>query len=167
MLLADTATTVAAIFAAIAAGAAWATVTTDWYRQRTARQPNVSAGFLTPAAEIEFVNMGPGLAIQLAYLLVAAGHRQGGTVGRGHLQAGQRHAVRVRMDVPPGKAEFMWACRDIDQRLHIWSYAGEHKRLRRGRYLNLGECFRLMYPDTPLPARTPGVAEETTVPWGV
>lgn len=62
MVVADTATTVAAIFAAVAALAAWATVATSWLQQRKARQPNISAGFLSHEASgqaaIQFVNMG-------------------------------------------------------------------------------------------------------------
>jgi hypothetical protein len=168
MVLADTATTVTAIFAAVAAVAAWATVMTDWLRQRAARQPNVSAGFqdiqATDRSRIEFENMGPGLAIQLAYLLVAGGLRQNGIVGGGHLRAGERQAVDVGIDVPGRRADFVWVCRDIDQRLHVWSYSGAHKRLKRGRYLSLGDCFRLMYPQVPLPPRNVGVAEQSTAP---
>ena len=133
-LIADTATTLTAIFAAVAALAAWATVGTNWLRQRKARQPNVSAGFLlhreSDRAAIQFINMGPGLAVQLAYLLYGGGpggERQGGLVGSGHLQAGEREQVAVRIPISGQTATFVWGCRDIDQRLHVWSYAGKHK----------------------------------------
>ena len=66
--------------------AAWATVSTDWFRQRKARQPNVSAGFLDLRVlgrqGIEFVNMGPGLAIQLGYLLFSDGLGEGQSFGK-------------------------------------------------------------------------------------
>jgi hypothetical protein len=39
MLLADTATTITVTLAAVAALAAWATVMTDWFRQRKAQHP--------------------------------------------------------------------------------------------------------------------------------
>ena len=51
--------------------------------------------------------------------------------------------------------DFVWCCRDIDQRLHVWSYAGEHKRLKKGEYPNAGDCFRLMYPTVALPTGQP------------
>jgi hypothetical protein len=163
-----TATTITALFAAVAAVAAWATVTTEWLRQRKARQPNLSAGFLdiraTGAQKIEFVNAGPGLAIQLGYAIYANGLRHGGIVGTGHLQAGERHTLDVPIEVTEKTAEFVWACRDIDQRLHVWSYAGEHKRLKKGEYPNMGECFALMYPQTALPPRNIGVADDPTAP---
>jgi hypothetical protein len=177
VLAADAATLATAIFAAVAALAAWAAVATDLLRQRKARQPNVSAGFIevTPraafeqreqqvACQIEFVNMGPGLAIQLAYLIVGNALRQGEIVGTGHLQAGERAVVGVSIDVPGKTADIVWACRDIDQRQHVWSYHGQHKRLRHGSYLNLGDCFRLMYPNVNLPTRTPGASEDTSAP---
>jgi hypothetical protein len=152
MLLADITTTIAAIFAAVAAMAAWATVATDWLRQRARRQPNVSAGFLDLRSQgrsaIEFVNMGPGLAIQLGWYLVGDnGAHEGGIVGTGHLSAGDSKTIQVTIPVSGPKADFVWMCRDIDQREHVWSYAGEHRRLKRGRYPNAGESFRLMYPD--------------------
>lgn len=170
MLLADTGTTITAAFAAVAAAAAWATVATEWWRQRRARQPSVSAGFLTlpdGSQKIEFVNMGPGLAIQLGYLLYVGGpggQRISGIVGTGHLQAGERFLVDLRVQVPGKTTEFVWVCRDIDQRLHIWGYAGRHERLKKGRYPNLGDSFRLMYPNTPLPPRNVGMIEDPTSP---
>lgn len=170
MALADTALVVTAVFAAVAAFAAWATVATDWWRQRAARHPNVSAGYLTVPGtgqdKIEFVNMGPGLAISLGYLIYAGGLRQGGIVGSGHLQAGERLMVDVIRGDGKKTADFVWGCRDIDQRLHVWSYAGEYKHLKKGVYPNLGECFALMYPGVALPPRNVGVAEDTTAPGG-
>ena len=91
--------------------------------------------------KIEFVNAGPGLAIQLAYLLWAGGLRSGAIVGSGHLHAGDRALVDVAFGVPGPTASFVWVCRDIYQPLHIWSYSGEHKHLKRGDYPNLGEAF--------------------------
>jgi hypothetical protein len=180
MLIADGATTATAIFAAVAALAAWATVATDRLRQRAARQPNVSVGFLSSRtsgntavelvkerAAIEFINMGPGLAIQLAYLLNGGGpggQRQGSLVGAGHLQAGERQQVAVQIAVHGDAVALVWACRDIDQRLHVWSYSGQHTRLRKGEYPNLGECFRMMYPEVMLLPRNVGAVEDPTVP---
>jgi len=166
MPLAETATLLTAIFAAVAAGAAWATVGTDWLRQRKARHPNVSAGFLDMGERqaIEFVNMGPGLAIQLGYAILANNIRDGGMVGTGHLQAGESQRVRVQVRVTGRTADFVWACRDIDQRLHVWSYSGKHRRLRKGQYPNMGECFRMMYPTAFFPPRNVGMNEDLTAP---
>jgi hypothetical protein len=170
VMVADTGTTIAAAFAAVAATAAWATVATDWWRQRQARQPNVSAGLLrlpNGSQKIEFVNMGPGLAIKLGYLLYVGGpggQRVGSVVGTGHLQTGERAVIDLPVGVPGQTADFVWVCRDIDQRLHIWSYSGDHKHLKRGRYPNLGDAFRLMYPKTPLPPRNVGMLEDSTTP---
>lgn len=170
MIGSDIPTALAAGFAAVAAAAAWATVATDWWRQKRARQPNVSAGVLTfPEGRqaIEFVNMGPGLAIKLGYLLHAGGaggERVGSVVGTGHLQAGERAMINLGIHVPGQTADLVWVCRDIDQRLHIWSYSGDHEHLKRGDYPNLGEAFKRMYPDTPLPPRNVGVLEDSTSP---
>jgi hypothetical protein len=168
VLLADAATTTTAIFAAVAAVAAWATVSTDWFRQRKARQPTVSAGFLdvrnTGEQRIEFVNMGPGLAIQLGYAIYANGLRHGGIVGTGHLQAGEKQTVDVPIRVTGKTADFVWACRDVDQRLHVWSYSGKHKRLKKGEYPNMGESFRMMYPGVVLPPWNVGASEDQTQP---
>jgi hypothetical protein len=51
--------------------------------------------------------MGPGLAIQLGYLLVGGGSRQGGIVGHGHLQAGKREIVTVDLNIPGRTADFV------------------------------------------------------------
>lgn len=168
MLAVDAATLATAISAAIAAIAACVAVLADLRRQRLARLPNVSAGFLSSRVlgedRIEFVNMGPGLAISLAYLLVGNNLRQGGLIGTGHLQAGERRVVNVKIGISGKTVDFVWVCRDIDQRANLWSYAGQRRRLRKGNYPNLGECFRLMYPDVLLPPRTPGVPEDVTAP---
>jgi hypothetical protein len=57
-------------------------------------------------------------------------------------------------------------CRDIDQRLDVWSYSGKHTRLKKGEYLDSDECFRLMYPDVFLPPRNIGMTPEPTAPPG-
>jgi hypothetical protein len=171
MLVADAATTFTAGFAAVAALAAWATVATDWWRQRKARQPNVSAGLLDYGdgrGAIEFVHAGPGLAIQLAYLLSLgspSGKRHGEIVGTGHLQAGERARVELGYSVPRGEtADFVWVCRDIDQRLHIWSNDGRHEHLQKGEYPKLGESFKRMYPNAFLAPPNVGATEDSTQP---
>jgi hypothetical protein len=158
---ADIATIASAAFAAVAAGASWASVAAGRRRDRATREPNVSAGFLdlsSGGSEIEFINMGPGLAVKLGYLLHAGGHRPGGVVGRGHLKPGDHHTVRVKIPVPGHTADFIWVCRDINRNLHVWSYAGDYRRLPKGSYekTNLEDSFRLMYPEIELPPRTPG-----------
>lgn len=46
---------------------------------------------------------------------------------------------------------FIWGCRDVDQRLHLWSNDGRHKRLKRGDYPKAADAFSRMYPDVPVP----------------
>jgi hypothetical protein len=172
VLLAFPATTLTAAFAALAAFAAWATVATEWLRQRKARQPIVSAGFLSPPGgpeSIEFVNAGQGLAIQLAYLLYEgppSGVRRHGIVGNGHLQAGERIVVNLNARIGGKTADFVWVCRDIDQRVHIWTYDGRHERLKEGDYPTLADAFRRVYPDLKLPHSNVGAVEKSTEPGG-
>lgn len=173
MVLAITPTTltaITAISAAFAALAALATVGMDFWRQRLDRRPNVSAGFLssrsTGKETIEFVNAGPGLAIHLFYYLHVGPPGEmgaGSLVGNGHLQANERASVDVPIPVPGTTVEFVWCCRDIDQHAHIWSYSGEHERLKKGDYPTSTEAYCRLYPET-LPRPDAGASEDLNAP---
>ncbi|MGZ4337732.1 MAG: hypothetical protein ACXVRA_10505 [Gaiellaceae bacterium] len=63
--------------------------------------------------------------------------------------AGDREIVSLPYRFEERRAKCVWGCRDIDQRLHVWSAKGEHKRLKRGRYSNFDELFAMMYPEPP------------------
>jgi hypothetical protein len=162
------ATVIAAIFAAVAALASWAAVFTNWLWQRASRRPNVSAsalGYPTGQTVMEFLNAGPGLAVLLAYCIVSSTRECSGIVGTGHLRAGDKASVDVTAVFSSGEeARYVWVCRDIDQRVHIWRSDGEHMHLKKGDYPNLADCFRRAFPDVPLPPKNVGADEDTTNP---
>jgi hypothetical protein len=108
---------------------------------------NVSASLVeeTPGeSELEFTNGGGETAVDLRYVLAdAAGALSAGSVGQ--LAPGASTTVAVRVEVASGAADCVWMCADSKQRLHVWSYDGRHKRLRKRRAPTGEECFRLMY----------------------
>jgi hypothetical protein len=40
----------------------------------------------------------------------------------------------------------VWACSDLSGRTYIWSYDGQHRRLRRSQPLVMRDMFDEMYP---------------------
>jgi hypothetical protein len=112
---------------------------------------NVSASLVeeTPGAnELEFTNAGSETAVDLRYVLAdATGVLRGGPVGQ--LAPDVSTTVAVRVELAAGAVDCAWMCADSRLRLHVWSYDGRHKRLRKRRAPTDEECFRLMYGSTP------------------
>jgi hypothetical protein len=75
---------------------------------------------------LEFVNAGPGLAIQLGYFVVEGTLKAGGIVGMGHLQPGERAQVRMQ-------------------------FSALGSEVKKGDYPNMGESFTRMDPRVPIP----------------
>lgn len=152
---------IAAIGGAVAAVAACAAVVVDILRQRDARKPNVSAGYLSVAPGqdcIEFVNGGPGVAVALGYFGVDGQHKYGGMVGTGHLVPGTPVRMAVVQVAQAATATFVWVCRDTDVNEHVWSYDGRYVRNSRRKVLKragkghtFGDAFLSMYPEVPIP----------------
>jgi hypothetical protein len=167
---AEWATVVSAFGAAVAATASWVTVLVERRRQRDARKPNVVGAFaFTPdrRARLQFNNAGPGLAVQLGYLGVEEDHQYMGIVGTGFLGPGAEAHVRLPLRVEyTGKlSTFIWACRDVDNNLHVWADDGRSDRIPRKQVLaregnTMGDLWRRMYPHVELPPPRTGPGKD-------
>jgi hypothetical protein len=108
---------------------------------------NVSASLVeeTPGeSELEFTNAGGETAVDLRYVLAdATGVLRGGSVGQ--LAPGVSTTVALRVALAAGAVDCVWMCADSKLRLHVWSYDGRHKRLKKRLLSTEQECFRLMY----------------------
>ena len=108
---------------------------------------NVSASLVeeTPGErELEFTNAGGETAVDLRYVLAdSAGALSDGSVGQ--LAPGVSTTVAVRVELAADAFDCVWMCTDSKQRVHVWSYYGRHKRLKRGDSSSAQECFRLIY----------------------
>jgi hypothetical protein len=144
----------ATVAAAIAALASLATVVLDMRRQRHARQPNVSGvATVDPRGDVvfRFTNAGPALAIQLGYSGRDEADDYGGTVGTGHLRAGEKATARPDgLHGTEGKeVRFAWMCLDIDGALHVWGANGARLTMRaygrRAERLNARQLFEKVY----------------------
>lgn len=118
--------------------------------RRGGGRPNVSAVFVSHSGQptIEFVNVGSGPASVVRYFLMGddAATDQGAV---GNLQPGESQTVQIGIAVTGDAIECAWTCRDAAGRLHVWSYDGPHKRLKKGSLASDVDCFRMMYPDRP------------------
>src|SRR5689334_22145939 len=110
------------------------------------RKPVVVATLLddpdSQAASLEFLNEG-GPASGVECLVQIVGGIQ--HVAVGGLATGATESVLVG---PLVKGDFrcVWACSDRKGRTYIWSYDGQHRRLRRGQRAALQDVFDEMYP---------------------
>lgn len=163
---------VAAVFTAIAATAAMTATLLQLYVLGQSRRPHLSHvlrghGVVGQPGhrgrnEIRIANSGPGVAIQTAFLLVRGEQKWGGPLGEGHLRAGDEESVFLGDDAfeRDEVATMVYACRDLDNNVHIWSNHGRYKRIGRRRILkrdrtSLGDWFREMYPDVAVPSGKP------------
>jgi hypothetical protein len=109
---------------------------------------DVSASLLeeTPGeSELEFTNAGGETAVDLRYVLADdTGVLTHGSVG--HLPPGGSATVPVRIKLAAGAVDCVWVCADSKRRVHVWSYDGRHKRLKKRLTATDQECFRMMYP---------------------
>ena len=107
---------------------------------------NVSASLVeeTPGeSELEFTNAGGETAVDLRYVLAdSAGVLRDGSIGQ--LAPDVSTTVAVRVELAADAFDCVWICADSKQRVHLWSYDGRHKRLKRPEPTD-HECFRLMY----------------------
>jgi hypothetical protein len=108
---------------------------------------NVSASLVeeTPGeTELEFTNAGGETAVDLRYVLAdSAEALHTGSVGQ--LAPGVSTAVAVREELAADAFDCVWMCTDSKQRVHVWSYDGRHRQLKKHRSSTAEECFRLMY----------------------
>jgi hypothetical protein len=108
---------------------------------------NVSASLVeeTPGEnELELTNAGGETAVDLRYVLAdSAGALSDGSVGQ--LAPGVSTTVAVRVEFAADAFDCVWMCTDSKQRVHVWSYDGRRKRLKRGLVPTNAECFQLMY----------------------
>jgi hypothetical protein len=92
--------------------------------------------------ELEFTNEGGETAAGLRYLIAGTdGALAGGSLG--NLPPDVATAARADDTIDPVRC--VWMCSDAKRRLHVWSYDGRHKRMRRGRAVTDKACFDLMY----------------------
>jgi hypothetical protein len=155
------AATVAAAIAAIAAGV---TAVVSIRQQRRFQWPGLSAGLLrnmtTGQLSATFFNGGPGVAVEVMYLLVCGTHKIGGLLESGHLAVGQ--SADVDFHIIAGKGEkgyLMWACGDVNRNVYIWSSEWRYRRYSRRQWLrkrhhdenpSLVDMFRMIHPEVPV-----------------
>ena len=92
--------------------------------------------------ELELTNDGGETAVALHYVIAGDdGELRGGSVG--NLPPGASTTATLHDTFAAGEVRCVWMCTDAKQRLHVWSYDGRHKRLKKP--ATDEECFRLMY----------------------
>jgi hypothetical protein len=95
------------------------------------------------ASVIEFVNEGDE-AERVRCLIRSDAVSQELTVG--NLAPGS--SVTAELHEPVGKnLTCVWTAFDTRGRLHLWSYEGKHKRLRKGTAVDLPTTLERMYPN--------------------
>ncbi len=154
---------VSTVFTAAAATAAWLSARASLSAIRGARVPFVSGGVLyginTGRLSLSFANAGPALAVQVVYFAVGPGWKAGGTVGDGHLAAGDK--VTIELPYFGGRDEdvyLVWGWRDLDDNIYQRRDDWKTKRISRRGYLRqkdhtLGGMFHSMYPDVAIPEK--------------
>ena len=92
-------------------------------------------------SSLEFLNEG-GPAEEVVCIAKADGRMQ--QVAVGGLGPGEAKSVGLGA---PAKSDFqcVWACSDASGRMHIWSYNGQHRRLKRRQRVALQDVFREKY----------------------
>lgn len=157
-----------AVFTALTAAAALTATFLQLHVLRQSRRPHLSHvirghGFLDAGHrgrnEIRVANAGPGLAVSPAFLLVRGDKKWGAPLGEGHLRAGDTASVFLDAEaIEAGEtATMVYTCRDVDNNVHIWSNDGRYRRVGRRRIMKgdrstLGDSFRELYPDVPIPS---------------
>jgi hypothetical protein len=109
--------------------------------------PRVSATVLDEpgihASAIEFLNEGDEANGVRCLLRSDAGSQE---LNVGNLAPGTSTTVQLHNPVG-GSLACVWTAFDAQGRLHLWSYEGKHKRLRRGRKVDLATALERMYRD--------------------
>jgi hypothetical protein len=109
--------------------------------------PRVSATVLDEpgihVAAIEFLNEGDEADGVRCLIRSDAGSQE---LSVGNLAPGA--STTVQLHHPVGESlNCVWTALDAQGRLHLWNYEGKHKRLRRGRKVDLPTALEQMYPD--------------------
>ncbi len=115
--------------------------------ERRGAGPRVSATVLgepgVRVSVIEFVNEGDQ-AERVRCLIRSDAVSQELTVGS--LAPGS--SATAELDEPVGRnLTCVWTAFDTKGRLHVWSYEGKHRRLRKGHEVDLPAALERMYPD--------------------
>jgi hypothetical protein len=109
--------------------------------------PRVSATVLDEpglhASAIEFLNEGHEANGVRCLLRSDAGWQE---LNVGNLAPGTSATVQLH-DPVGGSLKCVWTAFDAQGRLHLWTYEGKHKRLRRGHRVDLSTALEQMYPD--------------------
>jgi hypothetical protein len=144
-------------FAAIAAGASWASVV---QARRLARESSLPVLQMQPIVDPRdehrgavIHNAGSGSARGVGFVLVDGNHVAIGNVRHGFLRPGE--VVHVHMDIEATRdgAVGMVVCRHHQSYGHAWTHDERHKvyrtwLLRRPRYPGTQEMFRDLFPDS-------------------
>ncbi|MDX6486802.1 MAG: hypothetical protein QOF43_1955 [Gaiellaceae bacterium] len=108
--------------------------------------PNVSAVLAEPSPgdeQLEFTNVGGETAIGLRLVVEDA---NGSLAARSLGQLAPSAATSAPVSGEIGEPfRCVWTCDDQRSRLHIWSYDGRRKLLRRHKTTTDEACFRFMY----------------------
>jgi hypothetical protein len=160
-----------AFFAAVAAGAAWASVRHGQRIWRSSLLPAlhvqgvfVSYGFRGERMRYVVQNAGGGLAKGTMFLFVEGDAWVCGALGDGFLQADEKLTVETAMERAKGNdtAIGVVMCRDTDETSWAWDMRGNRRPLQRWKSrwrrpvepLSVLEVFQTFYPEVDLGART-------------
>jgi hypothetical protein len=113
---------------------------------------------------VSIANAGPGMAVQVMYLVVSEGRQAGGLVGDGHLAAGEKNLFAIELQAPPAgaKSYLAWGCLDVHSNVYSWGNDWSARRRSKRRHLRrrkkgkttLGAMFRDHFPDVEIPGGT-------------
>jgi hypothetical protein len=163
--LGEWAATAGALFAAIAAGAAWRSARQGRQALEAAERPLVEVQVLaepgTRMLLLAIINTGRGVARGVNFAVHALGHVTDNVIGDGYMQPGER--VHVVTDIgplptPAGQMRadladlgVMLAYRDGQGFVHYRTHTGEHRTprtriRRRPKYPERVETFKRLYP---------------------
>ena len=159
---------IATLLAAVAAGAAWASVRQGQRLWRRGVEPDVQVQVLrnvnTRKTDLSIVNVGGGTARGVAFLLVAGGVRTSGSVDDGFVPPGDH--VFVETELPwADDSECVVLWRNIDESSWAIDRVGPKERLRRAKSSrrarrrvkgqSLDDVWARFYPDRASPRDLP------------
>lgn len=149
----------ATLFAAVATGAALTATLLQLRVTRRARLPHLTGavvGYVDGTAEVRIANSGPGLAVQVGFLIVDGEKLSTGLIGRGFLQPGEEGTRPIPRPQHDASVPGVFMCRDVDDNLHVWAHKGDYRRVSRRDVLRRRNVdsrghFHWFYPDVPIP----------------
>jgi hypothetical protein len=177
--VADAAQVGSALFAAVAAGASWATVTHARRTFDAAVLPDLQGEPLAMGhvgrqprhAGLVLHNAGAGVAKSAAVLLICGDQYVTGPVAVGLLRPGDAWLIRTAIPATGTQVRMdgVIVCRDVRNRIHVVDFRGSEPLAipfdPNAQYPTLGDLFRRVYPDVDLKSLTqvPFTAE----PWAM